>query len=70
MKKVHRPKTIYELKLLKQQLSSNVKHNEDQLTIGMYKMRESFTNMLKASAVMYSQKLASNLMVKLFNSRR
>lgn len=70
MNKIHHPKTVYELKLLKQQLSSNVKHREDKLTLGMYKLRESFTGMIKASAMMYTQKLASNLMMRLFHSRR
>lgn len=70
MNKIQRPKTTYELKLFKQQLSSNVKLKEDKLTVGIYKMRESFSAMIKASAMMYTQKLASNLMVRLFNSRR
>ena len=66
----YRPKNITELKLLKQQLRSNVKLEEEVIGFGIERMQSSFADLARSAAKIYLQGLAIKLLTKVVTSRR
>ncbi|MCB2197226.1 MAG: hypothetical protein KQH79_15305 [Bacteroidetes bacterium] len=68
-KSSYRPKNITELKLLKQQLRSNVRLEEEVIGFGIERMRNTFADAAKSAAKIYLQGLAIKLLTKVVQSR-
>jgi len=70
MKKLsYRPKNINDLRLLKQQLRSNVRLEEEIFGFGIERMRSSFADLARSAAKIYMQGLAIKLLTKVVQSR-
>lgn len=70
MKKLsYRPKNINDLRLLKQQLRSNVKLEEEIIGFGIERMSNSFADLARSAAKIYLQGLAIKLLTKVVQTR-
>ncbi len=67
---MYRPKTMYELQLLKSKLSSEVKLKEELVIYETFKMKDSFADKVKLFASFYSKKLAFKLVTRLLKTKR
>ena len=70
MKKLsYRPKNINDLRLLKLQLRSNVKLEEEVIGFGIERMSNSFADLAKSAAKIYLQGLAIKLLTKVVQTK-
>ncbi len=67
---MYRPKSMYELQLLKQKLSSEIELKEELVIYEIAKMKDSFAEKVKLFAKFQTQKLAVTLISKLLRPRR
>ena len=67
MKRTKLPKSTFELALLKEQLNSDVLLQEQALGIEAMRLRSSFAQVLKNTAIIQTQKLAIHFLMKLMN---
>lgn len=65
----YRPKNINDLRLLKQQLRSNVKLEEEIIGFGIERMSNSFADLARSAAKIYLQGLAIKLLTKVVQTR-
>ncbi|MFO7842608.1 MAG: hypothetical protein R6V16_02255 [Bacteroidales bacterium] len=70
MKKLsYRPKNINDLRLLKQQLRSNAKLEEEIIGFGIERMSNSFADLARSAAKIYLQGIAIKLLTKVVQTR-
>lgn len=65
----YRPKSINDLRLLKQQLRSNVKLEEELIGFGIERMSSAFADLARSAAKMYLQGLAIKLLTKVVQTK-
>ncbi|MFO7658345.1 MAG: hypothetical protein R6W78_14905 [Bacteroidales bacterium] len=68
MKKDTQLKNIHDLKLLKYKLKADIRLQEEKLGAGLQKLRASYSDQIRTSAIHYSQKIIATLIYRLTRS--
>ncbi len=69
LKKDIQLKNIHDLKLLKYKMKAEIRLQEEILGTGLVKLSASFSDQLRASAMLYTQKLIATVAYRLIRSR-
>jgi hypothetical protein len=69
LKKDNQLKNIHDLKLLKYKMKAEIRLQEEILGTGLVKLSASFSDQLRASAMLYIQKLIATVAYRLIRSK-
>lgn len=69
LKNKYQLKNIHDLKLLKYKLKADIRLQEEILGAGLLKLKASYSDQIRTSARLYSQKLIAALMYRMIRSR-